>query len=394
MKRLVKLFRLSVALVIYTAYANYGGSTMAQRLAAGGEHTCALLPLASGMVSCWGRNDKGQLGNGRLGGSSSVQGTVSNLVGSNVLAIALTSGRDHTCALMSNGVVNCWGLNRWGALGNGTTTDSPVPVTVNNLGDKLALPTAIAAGSYHTCALLLTGTVRCWGQNLYSQLGNGQRNAASEPVTVTDLGGQATAIAAGSFHTCALLTTGDVRCWGLGWRGQLGNDTTTNISPVPVTVIDLGGQATAIAAGANHTCALLTTGAVRCWGENNRGQLGNNTNTNSSVPVTVDLGKVQAIKIAANNAQTCAKMSNGVLRCWGGNSKGQLGNGTTFGSSLPVTVSDLEGLIQATEVTVGFLHTCAFLLNGEVRCWGENNQGQLGTGTNTSSPVPVAVLNP
>ncbi len=349
-------------------------------IAAGDYHTCAL--LEDGSVRCWGYNAFGQLGNGAIT-RSSLPVTVFNL---GQWTTAIAAGGFHTCALLEDGSVRCWGYNRYGQLGDGSTTSSGLPVTVVNLGERA---TAIAAGESHTCALLEDGSIQCWGFNRYGRLGNGSTTDSSVPVSVVNLGGRATAIAAGEHHTCALLEDGSVQCWGYNHYGQLGNDSTTN-SPVPVSVVNLGGRAIAIASGGFHTCALLEDGSVRCWGRNRDGQLGDGSTTDSPVPVSVvNLGG-RATAITAGSAHTCALLEDGSIRCWGENRDGQLGNNTTTNSSMPVTVTNLGG--HATAIAAGWHHTCALLEDGSARCWGYNRDGQLGNGSTTDSHVPTEVL--
>lgn len=383
MKRLLRLSRLSLTLVIYMAYAGYGGSIIAQRIAAGGSHTCRLGSNVG--ASCWGRNQFGQLGHATMTPRSTVPVVV---VPEGIPATAISAGSSHTC-VMASGAVGCWGHNHRGQLGNGTTRDSAVPVAVNLGRDVI---TAVAAGGDHTCAVLSNGGVRCWGYNIHGQLGDGTTTRSSVPVTVNDLGGQATAVAAGALHTCAVLSNGAVRCWGLNQWGQLGNTTVGLDTAAPVSVNDLGGQATAVTAGLMHTCALMSNGTVRCWGRNPSGQLGNGrTTARLAVPVSVTNLGGQATAVTAGWEHTCGLLSNGTVRCWGLNDRGQLGNGTHANSSVPVTVN-LGG--TAIAVAAGAKHTCALLTIGGVRCWGYNYRGQLGNGTTTSSTVPVALFIP
>jgi hypothetical protein len=232
----------------------------------------------------------------------------------------------HTCALVQDGQIACWGYNFYGQLGNGTKTrDSTTPIAVPGLGGV----TAVATGQFHTCAL--ADGVECWGYNGDGELGNGTTIGSSTPVVVSGVGSFVGAIAAGSNHTCAWGIIG-VACWGSNFYGQLGNGTTTN-SSTPAVISGL--SVTAIAAGSNHTCALQTNGSVACWGYNSDGELGNGTTTNSSTPVVVGLNGVS--EVTAGEFHTCA-LQNGSVACWGYNANGELGDGTTNGSSTPVTV--------------------------------------------------------
>jgi alpha-tubulin suppressor-like RCC1 family protein len=317
--------------------------TSAVAIVAGSYHTCAL--LSGGTVECWGYNVYGQLGNGTTMNSSTPV-AVSNLT--NVTAIA--SGSYHTCALVSGGTVQCWGYNNDGQIGNGTSNvqSTPTPAGVSGLGGV----TAIAAGGDHTCALISDGTVQCWGYNQFGGLGNGTTTSSSTPVPVSGLGG-ATAIAAGGNgenvgydHTCALFSGGAVQCWGDDTDGDLGNGTNAVQTLTPVSVSNLTG-AIATAEGYFHTCALLSGGTVQCWGSNTNGQLGignttgptscTSNQTCSTTPVAVsNLTGVTAV--AAGGDHSCALLSSGVVECWGDNTGGDLGNGGTTLSSVPVRV--------------------------------------------------------
>ena len=293
---------------------------------------------------------------------------------------AIATGRAHACALVDGGVF-CWGANSGGQLGNGSTTGSPVPVQVSGLASRVH---SLAAGNSHTCATA-DGGISCWGYNGYGQLGNGSIVSSLVPVPVSGLASGVHSLVVGSYHTCATVN-GGVRCWGNNDYGQLGNGSTVG-SPVPVVVSGLASGALSLTAGSYHTCATVDGGGVRCWGNNGYGQLGNGSTVDSPVPVAVSGLASGALSLAAGDSNTCATVGGGV-RCWGNNGYGQLGNGSTVGNPVPVVVSGLASGVLS--LAAGGYHTCA-TVDGGVRCWGYNYSGQLGNGSTVDSPVPVAV---
>jgi alpha-tubulin suppressor-like RCC1 family protein len=344
--------------------AAVGGAPTPIAISAGVGDTCDL--LATGIADCWGFNNYGELGNGTYEYSAPAL-PVSGLSG----ATAIAAGGYSTCAVLAGGTVDCWGYNFDGELGDGTTSGpqicpvnqedipcSTTPVAVSGLSGA----TAVSGGP---CALLIGGTVDCWGDNSNGQLGDGTTTDSSTPVAVSGLSG-VTAIASGNGQNCALLTGGTVDCRGWNFTGELGNGTTTD-SSTPVAVSGLTGV-TAIGAGDSHTCAVLTGGTVDCWGDNSNGQLGDGTTTVSSTPVSVS-GLTGVTAVTGGFNYTCALLTGGTVDCWGSNDNGQLGDGTTTDSSTPVAVSGLSGV---TAIASGFSHTCAILTGGAVDCWGSD----------------------
>jgi alpha-tubulin suppressor-like RCC1 family protein len=368
-------------------------SAAATAISAGSNHTCAL--LSNHKVECWGSNRYGQLGDGvKSHGRKDAQGFDFSpnpvLVSVVTNATAISAGGGHTCALLSNHRVKCWGYNDDGELGNGKTTNSSTPVPVSAVTNA----TAISAGEYHTCVLLSNHSVECWGYNDYLQLGDGRTTNSSTPVLVSGVT-NATAISAGAGHTCALLSNHRVECWGDNYDSKLGNGKTKNSStPVPVSSVT---NATAISAGNDLTCALLSNHKIKCWGGNGYGQLGDGVKSHghrdaegfdfSPTPVPVS-SVTNATAISAGNDLTCALLSNHRVKCWGENYEGELGNGSTTNSSTPVTVS---AVTNATAISAG-VNTCALLSNHTVECWGVNGAGQLGNGETTNSSTPVSVV--
>ncbi len=333
----------------------------------------------------------------------------------NIFAIApsseLTTGRAHSCVIIG-GAVKCWGANNVGQVGNNSLTNAVFPVAVQGLTSGV---TAMAAAGDRTCTVV-NGSAKCWGSGygkvpvqisgltagvqaivlgtvktcvLVSGAVKCWTTTAPTPTTVSGLSSGVTAITAGRDFNCALTSAKAVKCWGTNTYGQLGNGTLTS-STAPVQVYGLTSGVLSIDAGDYHVCARLSS-SVRCWGLNTRGQLGNNTFTNNSRPVTVS-GLTSVLSINGGGNHTCAVIaSNASLKCWGSNSNGQLGDRTTTNRRVPVQVYALTGGGQA--VSAGSYHTCA-RINSTTRCWGYNSSGQLGNGFTSYSLTSVETASP
>jgi alpha-tubulin suppressor-like RCC1 family protein len=404
------------------------------QVAAGGLHACAV--LQGGSVYCWGENNDGQLGNGKLKTSDSpVQATIGG-------ATSVGAGTFASCALVSGGTMMCWGHNADGELGNGSTTNSKVPVAVTGLAGTVQ---QIAVGGYHTCALVqATGVeeVECWGEPTDGALGDGHFSepAVTEPEPVLGMQGSAAGgggvipvqVATGQQHTCAVISTGQIYCWGFNGKGQVG-DGTTQDRTLPTLVIGVTTGIQGIAAGGLEGCALnaalglecwgaddgndfnlhdsaqqvssFTSGAAQlaagdsdvcvttssdtleCWGSNDYGEVGNETTTPEPTPVVVFKLSSPVGSVTEGSNVTCATTSaKKQLFCWGYGGEGSLGNGKTDNEDVPVKVGVLSIQESATDG-----HSCAISTNAKTFCWGDNHYGQLGDGTKKDSDDPVQV---
>lgn len=366
-------------------------------IAGGEQHSCAL--TSAGAVLCWGSNASGQLGNGTTTKSLTpvpVTGLSSGVVG-------ITAGAAFNCALTHAGTVMCWGDNTTGDLGNGTTTDSDLPVEVLDVAGSAPLSgvVAISAGQYFVCALTSAGAVLCWGDNAEQELGpepSGFRTGL--PNVVTGIPSGMAAINTGAGFACALTSTGAAWCWGGSGTSILGAGPNLPNGD-PVEVLNLAGTGplsgvAQISGGYADGCAVTNAGAVLCWGLNQAGEDGNNTNVAVNSPVqvlnlagTAPLGGIASVTLGDND--TCALTSAGGVLCWGDSFNGELGDGAGRPSSeIPVQVSGLTSGV--TEIASGYHHNCAVTSAGGVMCWGFNINGQVGNGNTNDAFTPVAVL--
>jgi alpha-tubulin suppressor-like RCC1 family protein len=319
----------------------------ASEVMASGGLGCAA--LTGGSVQCWGGDGEGALGEGSGGFLSTTPMTLPEITN----ATRITYDGDDACVLLMSGSIECSGINGQGELGNGTDTG---PDTCNGnpcsatwgVVPGITDATQLATGDNHTCAVLSTGSVECWGSNANAELAFDPDmgpefcdDAAACSMVPVEIPGitDAVEVTAGLYGSCALLTTGSIECWGADSVGQLGDGGSESLSSTPVDVTGIS-DATQIAGGSTSTCARLATGAVECWGENSYGQLGNGTTSDSNVPVQVS-GLTGSVQVDANGPNACAVLANGQVYCWGDNTWGQLGDGTTTGSSTAVAVKGL-----------------------------------------------------
>jgi alpha-tubulin suppressor-like RCC1 family protein len=392
-------------------------------MAVGHRHACAV--FETGVLRCWGANESGQLGIGSRDDFGDEQTEVAgawpvvDLEGD--IAIAVAVGGAHSCAILSDGAVVCWGKNNAGQLGLGDTNDrGGQPGQMGGDLPRVDLgperrATAIALGQTHSCVILDNGKVACWGNNHVRQLGishegsrgDGPNEMGSELDTVY-LGGEHTAkaITAGYNHTCAICDEGDVKCWGSNSAGELGQGGPGNGGGSP-TLVGLGKdvEVVSISAGDRYTCALGGDadhlGQIKCWGNNPSGALGaglpsgkkigNNPDEMGEYLDTVKLGDgSRAVSVSAGGRHTCALLDDNTVKCWGNNDLGSLGIGPSAKAEVGTTPGDMgdnlavtplgSGHPEVARIDVGHDHSCALFAEGAVKCWGRNDRGQLGLG--------------
>jgi cysteine-rich repeat protein len=387
------------------------------QLAAGLTQSCVL--FKSGYVRCWGGNDHGQLGLATKQDLSSSQPYQLGPINLGLPAVFLAAGYRHVCALMADESVQCWGRNDFGQLGLGHANDigdDEVPTIAISkvlLGKSVK---QIAAGGDTTCALLEDASVRCWGHNDFGQLGLGHTNniGDDEPPTADNaqvtLGGTPTAIATSGDHTCALLTTNQIRCWGLNQQGELGIGSTDNVgdNELPTAVAPIVYRDPApilgLSAGGAHTCinmvSLVFGPDYKCWGYDGDGSLGLGWIEDDPLKLADDWAtsswQFSVMQLVCGVQHTCVLLGSHELRCIGLNDYAQLGlpSMATVGVTAPpnfgVPVDFGKAAngtdIYATQFATGSYHNCALLNTGQIRCWGMNKDGQLGLGYKSPEP--------
>jgi alpha-tubulin suppressor-like RCC1 family protein len=400
-----------------------GASSGFVAVVAGNAHTCGL--TTSGGLKCWGDNAARQLGDAS---SSSPRLTPFDVPGLGGPIAAVTAGRAHTCAVTTGGGALCWGDNSYGQLGNGGGAVSPSAVTGASTGIA-----AIAAGDNATCLVTSAGSVKCWGGGAFGLPGSTFTDRSLTPVDMPGLDRGVSAIAYGASSGCAIGSGGNVRCWSAGVSGPIAFQ-------APVDVEGLSSGVMAVSVGSNHACALLQGGRPQCWGDDSHGQLGDDPIVVRPAALDVAAVGAEAVAISSSGIHNCAVTSTGGVKCWGSNARGQLGDGTTNARALPVPVSGLEGGVKSVAtggssscaittsggvkcwgaatgdgstvarltpvnvpglesgvgtITIGRSHACALMTNGTAKCWGDNTWGAIGDGStiNRASPVDVVGLS-
>lgn len=402
-------------------------------IAAGDVSTCAR--SKNGVVKCWGGNLHGQLGVGQSVAHTVAPGEAVAL-GTNRTAKAIAVGSTEACAILDNGDLKCWGSNEFGKLGNGSAMDTDVGLQATDMGDHL-LPialgagrtaTAVGLGGNHTCAVLDNGDVKCWGSNAFGQLGqDNDIDYRTPPAAAINLGGKAIAVSAGDANTtCALLADGTGKCWGVTDYGALSvaidkdlgqaprnaghyeiGDYAGEMALLPALSFGPGLTAKQLGAGFESSCALLSNNLVKCWGTSGVGELGvdfKGGQKGNQPGMTdldgINLGAGHTVKSLAVGAfHHCALLDDGSVKCWGSNSAGELGIGNTaaqgddvgeMGDQLPVVPLGHKAL----KIAAGDAHSCALLDNGTVVCWGYNSQGQLGNGNTANAGDGQQTMKP
>ena len=370
-------------------------------------HSCAI--ALNGRAYCWGSGNSGKLGNGSTA-SSRVPVAVNTsgvLAGKTIKQIS--AGENHTCAIASDNRAYCWGSNKNGQLGNGSTADSNGPVAVNMSGALAGKTIKQMSVEFSTsCVVASDNRAYCWGSNKNGQLGNGSTADSRVPVAVNTsgvlVGKTIKEVTTGGFHTCALDTSSKMYCWGLNSSGRLGGGLTSILSNVPVAVNMSGALAgktiKQMSTGYSSTCAIASDNRAYCWGSGNNGQLGNGSTADSRVPVAVNMSGAlvgKTIKqILAGGDHGCVVASDDKMYCWGLNNNGELGNNSSVNSSVPVAVN-ADGVLAGKtirQMSAGFSSTCAVDSGYGIYCWGYNSNGQLGNNSTNNSRVPTYVYAP
>ncbi|CAM3572170.1 RCC1 domain-containing protein [Vibrio aquimaris] len=347
----------------------------------GSSHTCAL--STSNELYCWGNNYSGQLG---VGLSDVHRVTRPSMVSLSEDTKQLSLAGTHSCALSIQGNIACWGDNMRYLLGPGSYRRfAPRPLPAQTPAMSLSM------GSSHACLVKDNNTAQCWGDNFFGQLGTGRTRRELTPTNVVEPS-PLSDIQVGENFTCLQTQSGQVKCWGNNYFGQLGigfptNQSKDNQSYMLPQLVELGRVSSEIATGEHFACSLLDNKQVKCWGNNQSGQLGIGSQTNKAQPTSLTFSE-NVQKLALGKQHACAILQNGTLQCWGDNQYGQLGIGSRDSQTTPTTVALGQ---SAKQISLGDKHTCALLADDSLKCWGDNIQGQLGLGHRVLKTTPQSI---
>jgi len=389
--------------VTFTGNNFFAGFKQLSQVTAGWNHSCGIYDQ---QAYCWGLNTSGQLGNGTQAQSLVPVAVTTTGALSGKTIKSITAGSEHTCVVASDNVSYCWGDNTYGQLGIGSTTRSLVPVAVSTAGVLNGKTIKVLdAGYINTCAVASDDQAYCWGYNVRGQIGNNSVTQSTSPAAVNTTGVLAgktiKTISITMYHTCAIASDDQAYCWGEN-SGKLGNNSTAQ-SNVPVAVNTAGVLAgktiKTIAPGYSHTCALSTDNIAYCWGVGDEGQMGNGVSSQSTVPVAIvtsgELSGKTISSLYSADWHSCVITTEGKAYCWGRNTDGQFGNGTTTASNVATPV-DMSGVLTGktlTSISGSYYHTCAQASDNQAYCWGTNGNGRLGNNSTANTVTPVAVSN-
>ncbi|MBU6375573.1 MAG: putative Ig domain-containing protein [Bdellovibrionales bacterium] len=339
--------------------------TSYQAITAGSNHSCGI--SASGQLKCWGQNGSGQLGNGNFSGW-----ITPTIIDIETRYQQIDAGYSSTCGITTTGALKCWGS---GPLGRGDNSSSNFPVLI----DAGVLFKSISTGDYTSCGVTEAGVLKCWGSNY-----------PGTPLlipTVVDPGVEYLSASSGEVHQCGVTSLGFIKCWGISANGRLGDGVNGNYTPSTPTLVDSNTSFISVQAGGAFSCGITSSGAVKCWGNNKYGQLGQGVQTQKVGPTLIDGGAGYS-QLSAGRYHTCAISSSGSLKCWGTNTYGQLGDGSTQQRTSPVLV---DAATNYRSIAVGKSHTCGITSANILKCWGYNGSGQLGDGSRTNRTIPVII---
>lgn len=357
--------------------------TVYVQIATGGNTTCGI--KSNGVLKCWGLNNSGAVGNGTvLNQLSPVE--IDQGVNYKAVDVGNNGGPAHACAITVDGILKCWGSNLYGQLGDETTTDRYLPVVIDAGTQYQSVSVGGNGSSAHSCAITISGLVKCWGSNTYGELGDSGVGTSYQSLpVVADTAVFYKVVSVGNEHTCGVTTLDTLKCWGRNSNyRQLGTSSAADQNTPKA--VDSGVSYKSVVASYSQTCAITNSGILKCWGT---GFLGNAVYSGPQVsPVVIDSG-VSYLTVSVGSATICGITDGHILKCWGFNGAGDVGNGTLNSQSTPAVI---DSGVNYQQISAGGSQACGITSDSVLKCWGNNSAGQLGTGDTSNSLLPVAVL--